>query len=357
MNSFIHKAMAHNRAVLLSLFVLLVAGVIVYLRMPKEFYPDVEIPIVNIRLLHFGISPEDSERLLIRPVEQELRTLAGVKTLNSLAYQDGANLTIEFDAGRDTDIALADVRAKVDAAKSKLPVDSEEPMVSAATLAEQQPILILSVRGTAPERTLTQLARNLRDKLEAVPGVLRVSIAGARAELLEISVDPRLLESYGISQAEVLQLVQRNNRIIAAGSLQTSQGSFPVKIPGVVEGAADLLNLPIKTQGERVVRLSDIASVHRTFKDAETFSRINGEQAIALEVIQRGNSNVLKTALTAKDVIAAAQAASPAGTSIVISSDRSNEIMDQFNELQSHILAAVLLVVILIVATLAPGRL
>ena len=100
--------------------------------------PDVEIPIVNIRLLHFGISPEDSERLLIRPVEQELRTLAGVKTLNSLAYQDGANLTIEFDAGRNTDIVLADVRAKVDAAKSKLPADSEEPVVSAATLAEQQ---------------------------------------------------------------------------------------------------------------------------------------------------------------------------------------------------------------------------
>jgi multidrug efflux pump len=344
--------MRQNRAVLLSLFVLLVAGVLTYLRMPKEFYPDVEVPLVNVRLIHFGISPEDAERLLIRPVEQELRTLEGVKTLNSLAYQDGANLVIEFDAGRDTDIALADVRARVDAAKSKLPADTKEPVVVASTIAEQQPILVLNVTGTAPERTLTNLARQLRDRIEAVPGVLRVNITGAREELLEITIDPRLLESYGLSQGEVLQLVQRNNRIIAAGSLQTAQGSFPIKVPGVLEGAGDLLSLPVKSQGERVVRLSDIATVRRTFKDAETFSRINGEQAVALEVVQRGNSNVLQTALTVKDVVAEAQRSSPAGSRIIISTDRSNEIQTQFDELQSHILSAVLLVVILIVATL-----
>jgi multidrug efflux pump len=352
MNSFIDRAMRHNRAVLLSLVALLVAGIAVYLRMPKEFYPDVEVPLVNVRLVHFGISPEDAERLLVRPMEQELRTLQGVKTLNSLAYQDGANLVVEFDAGRDTDLSLADVRAKVDMAKSKLPLDTEEPVVAASTMAEQQPILVLNVLGSAPERTLTQLARQLRDRIEAVPGVLRVNLTGAREELLEITVDPRLLESYGLSQSEVLQLVQRNNRIIAAGSLHGAKGSFPVKIPGVFEQSADLMNLPVKTQGERVVKLSDIATVRRTFKDAETFSRINGQQSIALEVVQRGNSNVLQTALTVKDVIAEAQRSSPPGSSIVISTDRSNEIVDQSNELQSHILSAVLLVVILIVATL-----
>jgi multidrug efflux pump len=100
------------------------------------------------------------------------------------------------------------------------------------------------------------------------------------------------------------------------------------------------------------VRLSDIATVHRTFKDPETFARINGEQAIALEVVQRGSSNVLQTALTVKDIVAATQSSSPPGSRILISTDRSHEIQDQFNELQSHILSAVLLVVILIIATL-----
>ena len=258
---FIERAMNQNRAVLLSLLALLVAGIAVYLRMPKEFYPDVEVPLVNVRLVHFGISPEDAERLLVRPVEQELRSLEGVKQLSSLAYQDGANLVVEFDAGRNTDQSLADVRAKVDMARSKLPADSEEPVVVAATMAEQQPILVLNVIGTAPERTLTQLARRLRDRIEAVPGVLRVNLTGAREELLEITVDPRLLESYGLSQAEVLQLVQRNNRVVAAGSLQGAQGSFPVKIPAVIEDASDLLNLPVKATGDRLVRLADGAIV------------------------------------------------------------------------------------------------
>jgi multidrug efflux pump len=349
---FIERAMRQNRAVLLSLFVLLATGIAVYLRMPKEFYPDVEVPLVNIRLVHFGIAPEDAERLLIRPVEQELRSLEGVKSLHSLAYQDGANVVVEFDAGRDTGVSLAEVRARVDMAKSKLPADTEEPVVVASTLAEQQPILVLNVTGTAPERTLTQLARRLRDAIETVPGVLRVNLTGARAELLEITIDPRLLESYGISQSEVLQLVQRNNRIIAAGSLQSAQGSFPVKIPGVIEDATDLLDLPVKATGDRLVRLSDVASVRRSFKDAETFSRINGEQAIALEVVQRGTSNVLQTAVTVKQVIEEAQRGFPPGARIVVSTDRSDEIIDQSNELQSHILSAVLLVVILIVATL-----
>lgn len=333
MSAFIDKAIRRNRAVLLSLLVLLVAGGMVYMRMPTEFYPDVEVPLVNVRLIHFGISPEDSERLLIRPIEQELRTLQGVKTINSLAYQDGANLAIEFDAGRDTDVALADIRAAVDAAKSRLPSDTKEPVIVASTSAEQMPILVLNVTGTAPERTLVSLARSLRDRIESVPGVLRVNITGSREELLEITIEPGLLESYGVSQGDVLRLVERNNRIIAAGSLQTEQGSFPVKIPGVFESASDLLELPVKVEGERVVRLSDIASVHRTFNDPETFARINGEQAIALEVVQRGNSNALRTALTVKQIVAEAQRRVPPGSRIVVSTDRSHEIQDQFNEL------------------------
>ena len=352
MERFIRKAMEQNRAVLLTLAALLVAGIVVYLRMPKEFEPDVEIPLINVRLMHIGIAPEDAERLLVRPVEQEVRALEGIKTVSSLAYQDGANITIEFEAGRDTDVALADVRARVDAAKSKLPADTEEPVVTEFRMAQAQPILTLNVAGSVPERELVALARDLKDRIEMVPGVLEVSVAGAREEMLEVTIDPLRLESYGLSQSEVLQLFQRNNRIIAAGSLQTSQGKFPVKVPGVFESADDVLGLPIKVDGDRVVRFSDVATVRRTFKDAETYSRINGEPAIALEVIQRGKSNVLGTAIEVKKLLGDVQQAWPAGARIIISQDRSETIVDQFAELQSHIVAAVLLVVILILGSL-----
>jgi len=352
MGNLIRKAMQQNRAVLLSLAALLLGGLATYVSMPKEFEPDVEMPFVNVRLMHIGISPEDAERLLLRPIEQQVRTLEGVKQISSLAYQDGANITLEFEAGRDTDLALADVRSAVDIAKSKLPGDTEEPVVSDFRIAQQQPILNLNVAGTVAERDLVELARKLKDKIELVPGVLEVSMTGAREEQLEVLIDPARLESYGLSQTEVLQVFQRNNRIVAAGSLQGQEGRFPVKVPGVFETAEDVLGLPIKVDGDRVVRFSDVASVRRSFKDAETYARINGEPAIALEVIQRTGADVVRAADTIKQLIRAEQATWPSGAKVLISNDRSADIVDQFNELQGHIVAAVVLVVILILGSL-----
>lgn len=344
--------MAQNRAVLLSLVALLGAGIVAYLTMPKEFEPDIEIPFISIRLIHVGISPEDAERLLLRPVEQEIRALEGVEEISSLAYQDGASISIEFEAGRDTERALQEVRAKVDAARAKLPEGTEEPAVAEVELARQQPMLVLNVVGEVPERTLITLARELRERLELVPGVLEVNVAGARKELLEVTVDPAKLESYGLSQAEVLQIFQRNNRIVAAGSLQTAQGRFPVKVPGVFEGVEDVLALPVKVDGERVVRFRDIASVRRSYEDAESFARINGQQAVALEVVQRARASVVESVAAAKQVIAEAQTHWPAGARVVISQDRSENIVDQFSDLQSHVLTAVLFVVVLIIGSL-----
>lgn len=352
MGNLIRKAMAQNRAVLLSLAALILGGLATYLNMPKEFEPDVEMPFVNVRLMHIGISPEDAERLLLRPVEQQLRTLEGVKQISSLAYQDGANITLEFEAGRDTDLALADTRSAVDIAKSKLPSDSEEPVISDFRIAQQQPILNLNVAGDIPERDLVELARNLKDKIELVPGVLEVSMTGAREEQLEVLIDPGRLESYGLAQTEVLQLFQRNNRIVAAGSLQGAEGLFPVKVPGVFETAEDVLGLPIKVDGERVVRFRDVASVSRGFKDAETYARINGEPSIALEVIQRAGADVVAAADTIKELIVTEQKTWPPGAKVLISNDRSADIVDQFSELQGHIVAAVLLVVVLILGSL-----
>lgn len=352
MEGFIRKAMAQNRAVLLLLAVLVIAGLIMYLRMPKEFEPDIEIPFINIRLIHIGISPEDAERLLLRPIEQEIRALDGMKEISSLAYQDGANVTIEFEAGRDTELALQDVRAKVDAAKSQLPADTEEPVVTEFKLAQQQPMIVLNVVGSVPERTLTTLARDLRERIELVPGVLEVNMAGAREEVLEVTIDPARLESYGLSQQDVLQLFERNNRIIAAGSLQTAQGKFPVKVPGVFESAQDVLALPVKVDRGQVVRFSDVATVRRTYKDAESYARINGEPAVALEVVQRANVNVVRTVDRVKEVMTDAQRDWPEGARLVISQDRSENIEEQFNELQGHVVLAVVLVVVLIIGTL-----
>ncbi len=348
----IDSAMSRSRTVVLSLLVVLIGGIYAYLTIPKEAEPDIEIPIIYVSISHDGISPEDAERLLVRPMEQELRSIEGIKEMTANAYEGGANVQLEFDAGVDTDKALQDVREKVDMAKAKLPGETEEPTVNEVKMSRFDPMLVLNLAGNVPERTLTTIAKDLKEKIEGLSGVLEVNVVGTREELMEVVVDPLAMESYGLDQAQIINFVSRNNRLVAAGALHSSEGRFPVKVPGVFESASDVLDMPIKAVGERVVHFKDIAEVRRTYKDAESVARLNGKPAIAIEVVQRSRANVIDTIGAVKDLIAAEQAYWPSDIEVVASRDKSKDVNDMLTELQNSVLAAVLLVFIVIIGIL-----
>jgi len=348
----IELAMLRSRTVVLSLLVILVGGIVAYVTIPKEAEPDIEIPIVYVSIEHEGISPEDSERLLVRPMEQELRSIEGVKEMTANAYEGGANVQLEFDAGIETKRALQDVREKVDQAQAKLPGDTDEPTVNEVKMSRFDPMLVLNLAGNVPERSLTTIAKDLKEKLEAVTGVLEVNLVGTREELMEVVVDPLAMESYGLDQAQIIQFVNRNNRLVAAGALHSSEGRFPVKVPGVFESADDVLNMPIKAVGERIVHFKDIAQVRRTYKDAESVARLNGKPALAIEVIQRSRANVIDTIDEVRTIIEEEKAYWPTEIEIVASRDKSGDINDMLDELQNNVLSAVLLVFIVIIGIL-----
>jgi len=348
----IELAMLRSRTVVLSLLVVLVGGVVAYATIPKEAEPDIEIPIIYVSIVHDGISPEDSERLLVRPVEQELRSIEGVKEMFANAYEGGANVRLEFDAGIDTKMALQDVREKVDLAQAKLPGETDEPTVNEVKMARFDPMLVLNLAGNVPERTLTTIAKDLKEKLEALPGVLEVSLVGTREELMEVVVDPLAMESYGLDQAQIISFVSRNNRLVAAGALHASEGRFPVKVPGVFESAEDVLDLPIKAVGDRVVHFKDIAQVRRTYKDAESVARLNGKPALAIEVVQRSRANIIDTINDINAIIDEERSYWPPEIEIVASRDKSEDVNNMLSELQNNVLAAVLLVFIVIIGIL-----
>lgn len=350
--NIIVSAMTRSRTVLLSLLVVFVGGLVAYNTIPKEAEPDIEIPVVYISITHDGISPEDSERLLVRPVEQELRSIEGIKEMTANAYEGGANVQLEFDAGVDTDQALQDVREKVDKAKTKLPDDTDEPTVNEVKMSRFDPMLVLNLAGNIPERSLTAIAKDLKEKIEALSGVLEVNLIGTREEMMEVVVDPLAMESYGLDQAQIIQFVSLNNILVAAGALHASEGRFPVKVPGVFESAADVLDLPIKAVGDRVVHFKDIAEVRRTYKDAESVARLNGRPAIAIEVVQRAGANIIDTINEVKALIDEERTYWPADMEIVASRDKSKDIGDMLSELQNSVLSAVLLVFIVIIGIL-----
>ncbi len=351
--SVIDAALGRSRTVLAALLLLLVAGAATYVAIPKESDPDVNIPIIYVSLSHDGISPEDAERLLIRPMETELRGIEGIKEVRSTAFQGGASVLMEFDAGFDVDTALADVRERVDLVKPDLPEDTDEPTVNEVNFS-LFPILVVTLGGDVPERTLLRLARDLRDKIEGIPTVLEAKIIGDRKEQVEIVLDPVLMDSYGLDAQQILLALKRSNLLVAAGALDTGRGRFAVKVPGLFESVRDMLDMPLKVHRDAAITLGDLVSARRTFKDRRTIARLAGQPAISLEVSKRTGKNIIDTIEQVRAVVAAEQAQGgwPEGMAVSYSQDKSVQIRTILADLQNNVLSAVLLVLIVIIGAL-----
>ncbi|MDV2857620.1 efflux RND transporter permease subunit [Oceanimonas sp. CAM02] len=351
MRALIQAAVYRSRATLLFFILLLLGGVGAYQVIPKEANPDVTIPMMYVSMALEGISPEDGERLLVRPMEQELRTLEGVKKMTSTASEGHASVMLEFDAGFDPKQALQEVREKVDLAQSELPQEAEEPVVHEINVA-LFPVLSVALSGPLSEGELVMIARRLKDEIEGIAEVLEVDIGGDREDLLEILVDPQVLDSYGIDYTQLFNLVSRNNRLVAAGSLDTGAGRLAIKVPGVIENLDDVLGLPLKVSGDSVVTFGDVATIRRTFKDPAGFARINGQPGVVLEVSKRAGANIIETIEQVKALLAQAEPLLPDGVEIDYIMDQSTQIETMLADLLNNVLTAVVLVLILILATM-----
>jgi Cation/multidrug efflux pump len=352
--NIVRLAIDNARLTLSILAFFIVAGALSYLQIPKEAEPDVPIPIIYVSLVYQGISPEDSERLLLRPMETALKGLEGVKEMRSSAYEGGGYVLIEFQAGYDFSNALEDVRAKVADARRELPQAAEEPSVHEVNISEF-PILVVTLAGDVPERVLTHAAKELRDRIEEVPGVLEGALQGSRDELVEIIIDPVKLSSYGIQLNQLMSGVAASNSLVAAGALEGADGRFAVKVPALIENLEDIANLPIVASKDAVIRARDLASLRSTFTDATTITRLDGRKAIAIEVKKRVGANLVETVDQVKAI--AEEYAKSLGPSITVSysQDKSEMIRELLDELQNHVLVAVILVFIIVLYTLS-GR-
>ncbi|SDI63145.1 multidrug efflux pump [Ferrimonas sediminum] len=352
MSTLLAGLLSRVRPVLMVFVMLLLAGAVTYVQIPKESEPDITIPIIYVSIVHDGISPEDAERMLVRPMETELRSIEGVDEMRSTASEGHASIVLEFEAGLNPKQALADVRDRVTLAKAKLPSDTEEPEVHEVTMAEENPVLTVTLSGPIPERTLVQIAKALRDKLESFPEVLEVEIGGDRDDIVEILVDPLLMESYQLDQNDIFNLLSRNNRLVPAGTMDTGRGRFAVKVPSVFETIKDVMEMPIKVQGEQVITFGDVATVRRAFKDPNSYARLDGNKAISLEVKKRPGENIIATVAKVKAVMAKASEQWPASLQVTFTGDRSEDVEQMLSDLQNNVASAVLLVVIVVIAAL-----
>ena len=294
MRNYIDAAVSRSRTTLSVFAATMLVGFVSYLAIPVELYPDVQVPLIVSTIIHEGISPEDAERLLAKPAELELKLVDGIVEVSSFSSEGAATLMIEFDIDFDSQNALSEVREAINRAKVRFPQSTEEPIIQEAS-AINTPIVQIAIGGEGvPERVLLRIAEDLQREIEILPQVLEALMVGNRQELLEVVIDPSKLETYGIPNSAIVQAVISNNRLIAAGQVDTGQGSFSIKVPGLIETASDLFTLPIASNDMGVLTLSDIADVRRTFKDATRFSYTNGSQSISLNVMKRKGANLVE---------------------------------------------------------------
>ena len=352
-NLLVDAAVSRSRTTLLLMVMVVLGGIVARLLIPIESNPNVEVPIFMVVVPHEGISPEDAERLLVKPLEVELRTVEGVDEVRAFAYEGTARVIVEFDAAYDLDQALLDVRAAVDRAEPEFPSTAEEAFILEQTAADY-PILQVNLVGSkgAPERVIYNLAQEIRHDVKALADVLDAEMQGHREELLEVVIDPTRLEAYQVGTEQLFNTVLRNNRLIAAGSLDTGAGRMAVKVPSVIETAEDIFDLPVKSDGDTVVTLSDVADIRRTFKDRQSYARVNGNTSISLNVTKRPGANLVDTVAQVRAAVERYRAELPASVGLFYTQDQAPFAIQQVTELEGNIATALILVMVLVVAAI-----
>ncbi len=351
MKAFIAAAFSRNRAAILLLAVLLIMGSIAYATIPKEAAPEIDIPVFTVTVSYPGISTEDSARLLVEPLERKLKSIDGLDTLTAQAGEGFAMLQLEFAAGFDNEKALRDVKDETEKAEQDLPSDAEKPTVQEVDLS-LFPILTVALSGNIPERDLIQLARNLEDKLETLNGVLEIDMSGDREDLLEIIIEPLAMQSYNISLAEVSQAISNNNLLVTAGAMDTGAGRISVAIPGTIENIVDVLEMPIKTTPNNVVRVSDVAEVRRTFKDPVSYARIDGQPSIALDIKKLSSANVIDVVDRVTQMVEQERTDWPATVNVAYMQNQADDVKQFLDDLENNVILAIILVILTVVVAL-----
>ena len=351
MINIIDYIMQARRTIVFLMVIIISTGFLTYINIAKDAEPDIDIPFIYVAVPHQGISPEDSERLIVRPLENQLKTIEGIEEMNGSASNGYGSVLLEFDIKFDKDKALGDVREKVDMVKSKLPEDADEPIVLEFNMAEL-PTMVVSLSGDVPDRTLFYHAKRLQTKIEGIPGVLEAPITGDREDLMEILVSPSKLENYNISLMDLIKSITGNNRLVAAGSIDKGQGKFSIKVPAVYESAQDVYNLVIFSSGDGAVTLGDVAEIRKTYKDTESYARVNGKPAVALQIKKRIGENVLEineiVRVEAQDYVKNLSD----NIKINFTSDNSDYILEMLKSLQAAVTNAIISVMILVIGAL-----
>jgi len=344
-------ALARRNATVFFLIAIVVAGASAYLSLPREAAPDITVPVIIVSTLYPGASPTDMETLVTRHLERELQGVEGLKRLTSTSQESVSVVTVEFVSGTDIDAALQKVRDRVDRAKVDFPRDAEEPALQEINFSDF-PIVQVNLSGAVGPAVLKQLAENLKDRLEGLPGVLRVSLVGGLDREVKVEVDPQRLRLYRLAFQDVVDAVANEHLSVPSGELKVGSQALSVRVPGEVKEPREVADFVIRATGGRPVFVRDVATVSFRFADRTSFARINGQESVALAVQKRLGANIITVADAVKRAVEEERTGWPTGVQATILGDQSKDIRTMVVDLENNILSGLLLVVLVLMFAL-----
>ena len=331
---------------LLMLFISL-GGIYQFLTLPKENFPEVIIPTMFVQTVYVGNSPKDIENLVTRPLEKQIKSISGVKInkFTSSSQQDFSLITVEFSTDVKTDVALQKVKDAVDKAKGDLPNDlTQEPRVMELNISDQ-PIMFVNISGNYSTVQLKKYADDLKDKLESIPQINRIDLAGAPEREFQINVDNYRMQTAGITFDDISAAIQRENLDLSGGLLEVGNMQRNLQLKGQLKTANDIANIIVRNNTGAAIYLKDVATIKDTIKNTESFARLNGKNVLTLNIIKRNGENLIATSDAIKAMVEDAKVtAFPKDLKVVISGDQSIRTKSSFTELVNSIVIGFILV-------------
>src|SRR5690606_4087334 len=326
---------------------MVVIGLIAATRLPLEALPDVSAPFLYVQLPYEGSTPEEVERTVLRPAEEALATMTGVKRMQGNATASGAGVFMEFsDWDRDVAIAASEARERIDAIRQELPDDFRRYFVHKWSTSDQ-PVLQVRLAGDQDLRWQYDLIdREFRSRLERVPGVARVEIGGAAANEVEVAIDPSRLLAHGINLDQLTTRLQQANFSVSAGEIEDAGRRLRVQPRGELEDIEQLRSMVLD---ERGTRLSDIAEVNYQPSRLNMGRRLEGRPAVGLDIYKERGANLVEVSGRVKDEVERIRdRPGMGGIEVKVINDMGKEVTDSLIELAEAGLVGLLLSIVVL---------
>ncbi len=325
-------------------------GVFSYVSMPKELFPDINIPTIMVQTLYPGNPPVDIENLLTRPLEKEIESVKGIKKMTTVSSQDASNVFVEFQTDVNIKTALQDVKDAVDKAKSELPDDLlTDPMVTDIDFSEF-PVININLSGDYSISELKDFAEDLKDEIETISEVSKVVITGITEREVKINLDPFKMASMQVSYGDVETAIASENISMSGGDVRLGDIQRSVRILGEFTNPKQILDVIVKSEEGHIVYLKDIANVSYGFKDRDSYAYLGGQPVVSLQVVKKGGQNLLSTIDQVMDVLHVGQKNGmiPENLVVTITSDQSEMVKMQLSNLENSIILGVIFVVFIL---------